>query len=80
MCCKESPRFPNKERTDCIYHVNEGCALMRDHNQIPDGDSPVLLEHTAVDSFILTCKQWPQNSIPILGKTGGCCLQWIKDE
>lgn len=67
QCCKESPRFPNAEKTDCIYHDENGCQLQRDLSLIPEGYE---------DRVIQTCKQWPQNS-PVGRSTGGCCWQWV---
>lgn len=75
-CCVESPRFPNRDETDCIYH-DDGCALMRGA-AIPDGKCPVI-DLSAGDAFRETCLNWPQNSEPGLGATGACCWQWVDD-
>lgn len=84
VCCVESPRFPNSDHTDCIYHDAEngkdggGCALMRDPSLIPEGDCPVIPGVSAAEAFEQTCVKWPQeNSVPEIGDTGGCCLQWV---
>lgn len=91
-CCVESPRFPNEGHSDCIYHIkgigkeSSGCQLMMDQTIVPD-DSKMLggdmfKGWTSRKLFEETCVKWPQNT-PVknqrIGKTGGCCLQWVKD-
>ena len=78
QCCRESPRFPNRDHSDCIYHDEQGCALQRDISLIPDIQCPALPEMTAFDAVVLTCMGWPQNSKPVVGETGGCCWQWVE--
>jgi hypothetical protein len=82
-CCKESPRFPNADRSDCIYRTEpdqqKGCALQRDPSLIPDGNCPVLPDLTAKQAFEQTCLPWPENSDPVIGETGDCCWQWVDD-
>ncbi len=92
-CCMESPRFPTPDHKDCIYHnpgmlgkENAGCQLMADPAMEPDEskkmDDKLFENMTAEDLFQLTCVEWPQNT-PLkdqsIGKTGGCCMQWVKD-
>lgn len=84
-CCRESPRFPNAEHSDCIYHDRTGkeaggCRLMRGADPIPTEGGVPLGELTTEQVFQETCVKWPQqNSAPEAGSTGGCCLQWIDD-
>ena len=82
QCCRESPRFPNADHSDCIYHdgkdKTKGCALQRDPSLIPKGKCPVI-DMTAVQALQETCINWPQNSDRNIGETGGCCFQWIED-
>lgn len=73
QCCKESPRFPNVDKTDCVYHDN-GCALMRGEAEVPDGESYILPGRTAREVYEETCMNWPHN-LPDR-PTGGCCWQW----
>lgn len=83
-CCKESPRFPNADRTDCIYRTEQnpekGCILQCDASLIPDGQCPVLPHFTAKEAFEQTCLPWPENSDPKIGETGNCCWQWVADD
>ena len=82
-CCKEAPRFPNSDGSDCIYHdsgdkdIKSGCQLMRDPNLIPDGPCPVLPRLTAKEALQETCIDWPHN-MPGRG-TGKCCWQWVNE-
>jgi len=75
-CCRESPRAPNTDRSDCLYHDEDGCKIIRDIHLLPD-TFPVLPEHVAADVFILSCLQFPQNTRPWKEATGGCCFQWV---
>ncbi len=77
QCCKEGPRFPNEDRSGCIYRNDGGCRLMRGE-AVPDEASQIFPGRTAADVFQETCVEWPHNSEPRLGKTGGCCWQWIE--
>jgi len=77
QCCKEHPRFPTDDGKDCVYLKDRRCTLWNNPSLIPDGDCPVWREHTAVDAFILSCKQWPHNAKPDKGGTQGCCWQWV---
>lgn len=79
-CCKESPRFPNLDHSDCIYHSSgdlvKGCKLMQGIEKVPDGQCPVLKRLTAQEAFDKTCDNWPHNTKP--GKdTGDCCWRWV---
>lgn len=73
QCCKESPRFPNADRTDCIYRTEpnqeKGCAIQRDLSLIPEGSE---------DLVIRTCLQWP-HFWPAGRGTNGCCWDWVED-
>jgi len=82
VCCKESPRFPNKDKTDCIYHDQngpKGCAIQRGDAVIPDGPSPINPALTGQEAFEQTCLPWPHDQ-----KKGsnrhliGCCWQWVE--
>ena len=76
-CCRESPRFPNADKSDCRYHDEEGCQLMRG-TPVPNEMSVIFPDRTAADVFEETCVNWPHNTeTPRLGKTGNCCWQWI---
>lgn len=66
-CCEESPRFPNEDKTNCIFRDETGCKLFRDKTLIPEGYE---------DWIIQTCFQWPQ-FYPAGRGTGGCCWQWV---
>lgn len=85
-CCKESPRFPNADHSDCIYHdtkngkENAGCALMRGDAELPS-DGCVNFKDLSIEGvFNQTCVLWPQqNSIAERSDTGGCCWQWVDD-
>ena len=80
-CCEESPRWPNINHTDCIYHKNgsgketSGCMLMTGEEDMPTESSPAQPDKNAEETFKKTCVDWPQN-IPERG-TAGCCWQWI---
>ena len=90
QCCRESPRFPNADGTDCIHHLtssdgkeNAGCELMNNPAKRPNpGVKSVLVgweSLKAVDVFQDTCVDWPHNTPVIhqkIGDTGGCCWQW----
>ena len=80
QCCKEGPRFPNADHTDCIYHDGKderGCALMRGEASVPDEPSVIFPNRTALEVYKETCRDWPHNR-PGRG-TGGCCWQWVAD-
>lgn len=84
-CCRESPRFPNADHSDCIYHdtsggkLNAGCMLMRGAAPIPSEGSVPLRDLTAGQVYQQTCVEWPQkNSVPEAGDTGSCCWQWVE--
>jgi hypothetical protein len=77
-CCKESPRFPNSAHSDCIFHDEKGCKIMRGEAEALEEASPVLPSMTAKEAFNQTCVNWPQNSPEGRG-TGGCCWQWVED-
>ena len=82
-CCKASPRFPNADNTDCLYRTevnqSKGCSLMADTSPIDGKVSIADSNMTAIEVFDLTCKNWPHNQTPKLGKTGAeCCWQWVE--
>lgn len=91
-CCKTAPRFPNGNKSDCIYRTiasgkddfrsgSSGCKLMSGEEIMPDEPSKVQFGKTAAESFKDTCVDWPQNTPKEkqrLGKTGDCCWQWIE--
>jgi len=78
-CCKESPRWPNAEGTDCIFHKGTGpfmgCKLMLKEAKIPD-KCPAMPDRTGQDAFSYSCQDWPE-SMPEGRSTGNCCLQWV---
>ena len=92
-CCEESPRFPTLDHKDCIYHnpgtlgkENAGCQLMLDQFSVKPDESKKMKDRmfegvTAIELFKSTCVAWPQNT-PLkdqsIGKTGGCCWQWVE--
>lgn len=83
-CCIESPRFPNKDHSDCIYRdsakPDRGCMLMDGTAEIPEGPCPAIERLTAKEAFQQTCVDWPQNSLfPGYNQTAGCCWKWEKD-
>lgn len=92
-CCKEGPRFPNFDNSDCIYRTiasgkddfrsgSSGCKLMSGEEIVPDEPSKIFIEQTAEKVFKDTCVDWPQNTPENkqrIGKTGGCCWQWVDD-
>lgn len=79
-CCRESPRFPNADGSDCIYNVDRSCELMSGTHFIPLRRSVIFADRSARDVFLETCVEWPQNT-PVdkrrIGKTGDCCWQWF---
>jgi hypothetical protein len=75
-CCRESPRWPNADRSDCLFH-DHSCRIRRGEAEIPE-ESPVRQNMTGVDVFILDCLQWPQkNCRARIGQTVNCCWQWV---
>jgi len=53
---------------------------MADPSLIPDEPtSHAFPDRGTKEVFIDTCLGWPENSTPLIGKTGGCCLQWVED-
>ena len=84
-CCIESPRFPNKDHSDCIFHVpvigkeSSGCMLMTGEAKVPLRGGINYNNLTPQELFQETCVNWPQNSTPRLGETDDCCLQWVED-
>jgi len=81
QCCRESPRFPNADHTDCVYHIDNGCDIKRGVSQVPEGMSPVRPHLTAQEEFDDTCEGWPQNCPPhkqTPKNNMGCCLQWVE--
>lgn len=84
-CCRESPRFPNADHSDCIYHdtsggkENAGCMLMRGAAPVPTEGGVPLGNLTTEQVYQETCVKWPQeNSEPEVGDTGGCCWQLVE--
>ena len=78
-CCKESPRWPNEDGTDCIYHDIGGCKIKRGQAEIPKGDCPVI-DMSAEKAFEMWCVEWPQkHSEKRLGETANCCWQWVEN-
>lgn len=80
VCCKESPRFPNKDKTNCIYRDRWGCKIQRGLAEAPKGKWHGGLGYTNAQVVEETCVKWPHNSEPKLGKTGGCCWQWVDND
>lgn len=80
QCCRESPRFPDGHG-DCIYHMEQGCAVMFGEATLPDEPSVIFPEKSAAHVFEETCMNWPHNTPlgPGYTGTGGCCWQWIVD-
>lgn len=85
QCCREAPRFPNAEKTDCIYHdrvqgkENDGCMLMRGAAPIPTEGGVEYKGLSTEEVYEETCVLWPQkNSEPEPGDTGGCCWQLVE--
>ena len=79
QCCRDSPRFPNASGSDCLFHLNGGCDLMRGE-PVPNEASVIFPDRSAASVFKETCMDWPHNTKePRLGKTGGCCWQWVND-
>lgn len=87
-CCRQSPRFPNAEGTDCIYHKVDkgkeasGCQLMTGAKTISDDGTKSLIAPTkdAYQFYIDTCVDWPQkNSTRRISDTGDCCWQWVEE-
>lgn len=76
QCCKDGPRFPNADHSDCIFHDNQGCAARRNPSLIPDGDCPAYPRFTAADA-IIQCRRHPHNREAQMGKTQNCCFQWV---
>jgi len=68
-CCRQSPQFPNDENSDCIYHIDNGCELMRKPEKLN------LLSDFDCNKFNVACKEWPDNMPK--RETGDCCLQWV---
>jgi len=69
-CCRSSPQFANDDKTDCIYHIGNGCELMR---------TPTLqkkLSEFELNKFNIACNEWPHN-MPNR-ETGDCCWQWVE--
>lgn len=84
-CCRESPRFPNADHSDCIYHDTArgklafGCSIMRGDAAIPSGQSEIEPKSTCAKLYKRTCVDWPQkNSVKEAGDTGRCCMQWVE--
>lgn len=84
-CCKESPRFPNAEHSDCIYHDTTGgkeaagCALMRGDETISDAACVSISSLSPDDVFNQTCELWPANT-SAGDDLGGCCWQWVEND
>ena len=83
-CCEESPRWPNADHSDCKFHdtsagkENGGCMLMRGEADIP-AICEVMEGMNGAEAFKETCTDFPQNTIPHVLKTGGCCWQWVEN-
>lgn len=84
-CCRESPRFPNADHSDCIYHDTSrgklafGCSIMRGDEPCPTSGGVPFGNRITEQVYQATCVDWPQkNSVQQLGDTGGCCLQWVE--
>lgn len=87
-CCRESPRFPNRNGDDCIYHItsdgkeSSGCQLMTGEKTLArDGTKSIPFpDRDEYAVYIDTCVDWPQkNSFRELGDTGDCCWQWVEE-
>lgn len=85
-CCRESPRFPNVDHSDCVYHdtangkENAGCMLMRGDTEVPSDGGVSFEGKTTEQVYQETCVEWPQkNSVQKVGDTGGCCWQWVEE-
>lgn len=84
-CCEESPRFPNRDHSDCVFHdmskgkETAGCILMTGEKTITNEVVINYQNRDAQSVFEETCVKWPQqNSVPDIGDTGGCCWQWVE--
>lgn len=85
-CCRESPRFPNADHSDCIFHDTSGgketagCMLMTGAKTLRGDEQIIKYEgRTRQSIFEETCVAWPQkNSVPEVGNTGNCCWQWVE--
>ena len=81
-CCKVSPRFPNTDKSDCIYRTNsdgsKGCSVM---NKGYDLDSlPISFafpEQSGKQTVLDTCFNYPHNSRVGRGTGDECCWQWV---
>ena len=84
VCCKESPReliFDKNGKKTCKYldgKGGRGCAIQRGDVAMPNGLSAIFPGKSFAEVFKDTCVDWPHNSKPKIGKTGGCCWQWIE--
>ncbi len=81
-CCKESPRWPNEDGSDCIYHGGSGdlttrCSIQKGDSLVPEEESPAWPGKLASEVYQETCVDWPQNS-PKGRSTAGCCWQWVE--
>ena len=77
-CCKESPRWPNKDHSDCIYHDDKGCKIHRGEAEIPKGPCPVIPSLDGPQVFKKYCTDWPQKNCDTkLSETANCCWQWV---
>lgn len=77
-CCEEGPRWPTDDGASCRFLVGGKCWLMAGIMPIPDEPSPAWPDRDPVVVFDETCKNFPQNTYAKLGKTGGCCWQWVE--
>ena len=82
-CCRESPRFPNADHSDCIYHdgvdKTKGCALQRDPSLMPTGDCPVWPGRSAKEVVQETCIDWPESTVNRPDSLSECCWQWVEN-
>lgn len=83
-CCRQAPRFPNADHSDCIYHKasdgkeTSGCMLMTGEVEVPT-EGGVLYKGLSTEGvYQETCVLWPQkNSELEVGDTGDCCWQLV---
>ncbi len=84
-CCRQSPRFPNADGTDCgmrsttLGKESKGCRLMTGEITLKDDGTKSFAfpERDALQVYVDTCVNWPQNTRP--GKDlGDCCWEWVE--
>ncbi len=89
QCCKDGPRFPTPDKTDCEYRGVDECLLMagfveRDgvtfpsvnRQACPKGDCPALPGMKSYAAVVWSCAEWPHNMPG--WQTGNCCWEWTE--